>query len=72
MEEGLTEEVIDDMIGGKASQLYRIPHIRCVITNRVIISQIHVPPLLFSFMTDIDEDGSGWVDYDEFKELMLG
>ena len=21
---------------------------------------------------DIDEDGSGWVDYDEFKELMLG
>jgi len=36
LEEGLTEEVIDDMIG------------------------------------DIDEDGSGWVDYDEFKELMLG
>jgi len=36
LEEGLTEEIVDDMIG------------------------------------DIDEDGSGWVDYDEFKELMLG
>merc|ERR1712136_526649 len=23
-------------------------------------------------IADIDEDGSGWVDYDEFKELMLG
>ena len=27
---------------------------------------------LNEMIAEIDEDGSGWVDYDEFKGLMLG
>ena len=30
---------------------------------------IHVYEMV---LQEIDEDGSGWVDYEEFKKLMLG